>query len=31
MIIERHNGTIGVANNKDGGAKFTIRLPLAEK
>jgi signal transduction histidine kinase len=30
MIIERHNGTIGVANNKEGGAKFTIRLPLAE-
>ena len=27
-IVEEHNGTIIAENNKDGGAIFTIRLPL---
>ena len=27
-IVEAHNGTIAAANNTDGGARFTFRLPL---
>jgi signal transduction histidine kinase len=29
-IIKRHGGRIAVRNRKDGGAEFTIRLPLRE-
>ena len=28
-IVERHGGQFGVANHPDGGAVFTLRLPLA--
>jgi signal transduction histidine kinase len=28
-IIEKHKGSIEAANRPDGGAKFTVMLPLA--
>jgi hypothetical protein len=27
-IVTAHGGTVGVENEPDGGARFTIRLPL---
>jgi two-component system sensor histidine kinase KdpD len=27
-FVEAHNGTIKVENREEGGARFTIRLPL---
>jgi two-component system, OmpR family, sensor histidine kinase CssS len=31
IIINRHNGTIDVANRTEGGAEFKIRLPLKQQ
>ena len=28
-IVQAHHGTVGAANAPDGGAVFTVRLPLA--
>ena len=29
-IVDEHGGTVRVGSARDGGAKFTIRLPLSE-
>ncbi|MFC7556698.1 ATP-binding protein [Pseudoroseomonas wenyumeiae] len=30
-IIERHGGTLGAANNPEGGATFTFALPVVQQ